>query len=189
MYEVKKNGSYRIIFTDTDGIYTDDPALMARGLPASKLYYWCNSMGEINLPADPMSIANPKDLPEVPWHLYETYQEETDWMRMYTVRFDGKEGILFTVLIDDNWVTRETGATVNAAFPVVKAVAEEAPQLDALFQNCDILAMERTDPDGSELAFFFSVDECDRVPEFRENTSRLAKMLYDRLQTVMGSHT
>lgn len=188
MYEVKEIGNHRIIFADSEGVYRSDEGLRRKGQPDSKLYYWCNSMGEVNLPDGQPRAGWPDELEHLPSNvraIYENYHEETDWMHMYIARFDGVDGVLFTLLIDDNWV-KEAGGDISSVFHVMKIVAADIERLNPLFQHCDIFALDRTDPIGSEMAFFFPPTELDSVREFKAKTKELAEMIYGEFYSCLS---
>lgn len=76
MYETKQIGNHTIIFADSDGVYKHNEELFKQGAPDSRLFYWCNSLGEINVPGSPdlMHCGAEEDLSPAAARLYEKYQ-------------------------------------------------------------------------------------------------------------------
>lgn len=183
MYETKQIGNHTIIFADSEGIYKHNEELLKQGAPDTRLFYWCNSLGEINVPGSPdlMHCGAEEDLSPAAARLYEKYQMDTDGMRTYTVRFNGEDGILFTALVDDDWVEDVLKTRTSNLFPILRAAAETLPEQDELFQHCDILALDQTAPMGSELAFFFPESEEDALRAFAKQTNGLSDLVYQRI--------
>lgn len=178
MYEViSASGKPRIIFANEFGIYEKVCTIMDQ--PAGRLTYWCNCLGEINVPGKPLSYSGHIDeLPPDVQALYNAYQTETDGFHLYTVSLNGVNGMLFTLLVDKEWVEDSLENDMSSAYDALKAVALRIRDSEKFHSDVIILALEDTDPDGHELGIFFPARICEQVPEFLKTSVEFGEQIY-----------
>ena len=70
-----------------------------------ELFYWCNCLGEINMPGENghFIIHKPEELPPKCAELYEKCQKEVGPCHRYVVTFRGRPGMLLTALHDESY--------------------------------------------------------------------------------------
>ena len=126
-------------------------------------HYWCNCIGEINMPGyPPTACPDPDVLPPLAEKVYDNFWAEGRGANEYVVTYNGDTGLALGWLFDYSWLTEigilpsDDEAAVKAAFHgAVKCTAEGLEVLvndwaDAVFYGND------TDPDGDEILLFVS---------------------------------
>jgi len=171
----------RLIVADSEGLYGNQSQTLM-GKSVSALYYWCNCLGEINIPgAAPGYVGKEEEIPPYIAQLYHEYQKEGNYLHCYTVTFNRRPGMLFTLLIDNDWQNRET----NISVPLLPALVRTANRIlknNKIPEGFEVLVMHETDPDGSELGFFFPFDICEYVPKFAELGDAFADYVYKTIK-------
>ena len=135
------------------------------------LYYWCNLLGEINVPGtERFSSDDPEELPPKQKILYEGWQWEDDPYRR-VVSYDGKAAMALELLFDYSWLAdimtiKERNFCARAMGGLLfQAIQKYGQELEARLPNVDILVGEDTDPDGHELLVIVPFDERSRIEE------------------------
>lgn len=179
MYEViTASEKPQVIFANEFSIY-EDKVCMVMGQPAGRLTYWCNCLGEINVPGKSLSYSGCVDeLPPDVQALYTAYQEEVDGLHLYTVTLNGVNGMLFTALVDQEWVNDVLGTDMDSAYDALKAAALRLRDSRKLHSDVIILAMKNTAPDGHELGIFFPAEICELIPKFLTESVRFSDQIY-----------
>jgi hypothetical protein len=123
----------------------------------NELFYWCNGLGEINIPGtDPLSYHEVDELPELAKELYENYWTDRYIGKMYVVDYKGKPAMAINYVFDEFYVAEllnKDKATFGDMVVVYNALVEYAKKLEwkSLIWNCEVLVGFDTDPDGHEL--------------------------------------
>lgn len=134
------------------------------------LFYWCNSLGEINVPGARFSSGDPEELPPKQKILYEGWQQEDDPYR-YVVSYNGKAAMALGLLFDYSWLAdimtiKESNFCVRAMGGILfQAIKKYGKALEARLPNVEILFGEDTDPDGHELLVVVPFEERSRIEE------------------------
>jgi len=115
------------------------------------LYYWCNALGEINVPGTgPTHIGTEDDLPKKAVEIYQGPFQETAWSgKSYVVCFDAEYGIMVT------WLYEEED------YPDADTLREELADIIEHIPGSGDYAWyfgKNTDPLGHELFMFFNED-------------------------------
>ena len=149
-----------------------------------ELFYWCNALGEINMPGDGGIREHEEDeLPPKVKKLYEKYQAEVDGCNLYTVNFRGQPGMLVAVLFDTCWAEDKLRHDEKLK-PVIQTMSEDQikravhsvmdnPLMDAIWAAAlsmveevdgfrSLLIGKDTDPDGHELCEFILASRCEQ---------------------------
>lgn len=133
----------------------------------NSLFYWCNWLGELNMPGDGGKCFphRPEDLPPAVRDTYERYWSEGVNANRYVVSFEGQVGILLTALYNEVYVedvtkvkekTHEFATLMDKIFDYL---CGKAAMLDFLAKDsvCEALVGNYSDPDGHELAMFIPI--------------------------------
>ena len=129
-----------------------------------ELFFWCNCLGEINMPGDGNKFPrmhSEDELPSSVHDLYEMYFCE-DNPKRYIVSFQGKIGVFLDAIYDEDYVAYLMG--VKDATPEVmekafyEILAHAAVLNNEMDGRCTILVGDCTDPDGHELSLFIPGD-------------------------------
>lgn len=130
----------------------------------NSLFYWCNCLGELNMPGDGEKCFphRPEDLPPAVRDVYEKYWSEGVNAKRYVVSFEGQVGILLTALYNEDYVEDATEVEVGTyKFTALMAktfdyLCGKAAMMDFLVTDsiCEVLVGDYSDPDGHELAMF-----------------------------------
>lgn len=150
---------------------------------ADAMHYWCNALGEINMPGEASFCPHmPDELPPAYRELYEKYQYETDDVHTYVVSYDGVPGMMLTALHDncyyDDIVDISKSQTedyeqihavmMDSALYLINLRAKKMTE-DEMFENCTVLVGDFTDPDGHELCLFVPTGACGNLDKIREH--------------------
>lgn len=139
----------------------------------NKLFYWCNCCGEVNLPEDfdehgqakGLFIHEPAELPETIKKLYDAYQDEIDWVRIYTVSYDGTPGMVLAHDVSESVIKEilmKAGKTTETADAQKHSISKEIADL-CIAQMPPFVTVfygEDSDPDGDEVLVFIPEDKC-----------------------------
>lgn len=184
--ELTLEGKNPVIIADAKGIYDDKHRTIPgtlRDVKVGRLYYWCNSIGEINIPGrNPDDCATLEELPADAANLYERYQQEDDGMHLYTVNLNGVNGMLFTMLCDVEWVKGTLKLDMDDAFELVCQTVVRVSNEKTLPKECTLLALKGTNPDGHELGVFFPADACGYIPAFDE--AKFSDSIYASMEVM-----
>ena len=133
----------------------------------NSLFYWCNCIGEINMPGDGnVCIPHRADeLPPAVRNVYEKYWCDAVNAKRYVVTFEGQVGILLEALYNETYAEDTTKVNEKThEFSVLMAkifdyLCGKAAMLDffTASSGCTSLVGEYSDPDGHELALFIPV--------------------------------
>ena len=146
-----------------------------------RLFFWCNSTGDLRLPdGTPLLNRDINALPAGVVDLYQNYWVDGCGADLYTVTLNGTHGMLFVLLADDDWV-EESHNIKHGVMTALRNTAAWLVMEDRLPEGCQILLMNRTDPDGSELGIFFPEAICDKVPAFTAQMSELSDAIYAKI--------
>lgn len=169
MYRFEEEcGKNTIIIADTLGIYAQK-ACTVLGQATGRLTFWCNCLGEINIPGKPqLYCGKVEELPPVVQTIYEQYQQDADGMSLYTVTLNDTPGMLFTMVICNDWVEENVDGNSLRAYRALKAATRNLRDSGQLPEEVQLLVLKDTDPDGHELGVFFPASVCDKVPEFQK---------------------
>lgn len=126
------------------------------------LFYWCNCVGEINIPeTDPLSMHDVDELPPKVAELYEKYQSESYLCNTYILNYYGKPAIgLWWCFGDHDWLEENilkhppTRVDMDMCFNVLSQYANQlkSDMLHVGISNVDILLGKDTlGEDGHEL--------------------------------------
>lgn len=168
MYRFEQEyGKNTIIIADALGIYAQEVCTVL-GQATGRLTIWCNSLGEINIPGKPqLYCGKVEELPPVVQTIYEQYQQDADGMSLYTVNLNDAPGMLFTMVICNDWMEENVGGNSARAYCALMTVARDLRDSGQLPGEVQLLVLKDTDPDGHELGVFFPAAVCDKVPEFQ----------------------
>lgn len=148
-----------------------------------ELFYWCNCLGEINMPGDGHFIVHKaEELPPRYFELYEKYQMETDECHRYVVSFRGRPGMLLTALHVEEYYfdvlnMESRPATLDGimARECIRKIAAllvmrqcEKMSHDKRLDGCIPIFGEDTDPDGHELALFIPEDRASDIDSLQK---------------------
>lgn len=143
-----------------------------------KFIYWCNAVGEINLPWR-KDYYNGK-VSELPPKIAALYRERgviDCGVKNYVITDDDKLGLGYCWLVDYLWLS-DLGLSEDED---VSAELESAAQaIQKMFPYTDIYIGTGTDPDGHELILFIPKDKLTTF--LRDNdlkTESLGKVIYD----------
>lgn len=160
--------------------------LLSKIYDQDELFYWCNCLGEINMPGENghFIIHKPEELPPKCAELYEKCQKEVGPCHRYVVTFRGRPGMLLTALHDESYycdaVDIEDKPTSADDVLVHKCVMDLAALLvqrrcesmttDFRLENCCVpIFGENTDPAGHELCLFIPAEvalrDIDRIQD------------------------
>ena len=137
------------------------------------MYYWCNAVGEINMPGYPIG-ASPEVsvLPNGPRSIYMDYRGEGRGANEYVVTYNGQDGLALQWLFDYSWLT-DLGLVNDENLDDMKkalhaAVQEAAVELQKVW-DCPVLLGVDTDPDGDEIIMFIDARQLwDQKSKLRE---------------------
>lgn len=144
----------------------------------NELSYWCNCIGEINIPdTDPLSYHEADELPGLARELYVEYWTDEYVGKMYVVDYKGAPAIAINYVFDEYYVAEllnKDKATFGDMVVIYNALLEYANKLEwkSLIWNCEVLVGFDTDPDGHELLVIVPYGE-------RNKINRIAQYLDD----------
>ena len=121
-----------------------------------RIYYWCNSMGEINAVTAPTTyVGEESDLPERARVLYQRYMGATS-APMYVVSANGEYGLMIELILDSDWIETTFGKGVVSKEILHAAGKEVTSELEQKYAERHVVAYygEDSDPDGDEALFF-----------------------------------
>lgn len=188
---MKSGFDNRIISADANDLFKEtvftgsqfSTGQLHQGDNIPRLRYWCNCFGEINIPEkNKTHIGKVEELPSSIADLYRKYQSDCDGMKLYTVTFNGANGMLFTMLLDDAWVN-DIGAE-NNLYDCMRYAIDRIIEENKLPAFVDVLLMINTDPDGSEIGFFFHSSVCHNVLTFKEKAGELSNIIYSYIENA-----
>lgn len=167
MYTIMNQyGKNSIIIADADGLY-EDKVYTLLGHEAGRLYYWCDSTGKINIPGrSPCDESRSWELPPSVASLYNMYQTKGKGMRVHTVTLNGETGMLYTMLLNSDWVNSSLNISMDEAFDEIVRAAICVSTDGSLSDGCAILVLKDTDPNGYELGVFFPDKSCKELCNF-----------------------
>lgn len=163
-----------VILADANGIY-EEPVRLADGVLPRRLTYYCNALGEINVPGkDPTYCGTVEELPPDAQAIYEAYQVEG----IYTVSLNGVTGMLFSMCITDEFAAEHADGDAHLVYRAIRKVAEDIRDDRVFPAEAVLLALESTDPDGHELCVFYPAAICDKVPEALKHAAAFCERVY-----------
>lgn len=170
---------------------TDNIMDLAKVYKNNEIFFWCNCLGDINLPGDTQNSLGKHKVSELSKDVREVY-DHTNFgagLRCYAVSLNGVAGYLINVLIDRCWmqdeldkddVTEESEALAKKMPKIIKKVRTN------IAQDCEIPANQYfvlfgkdTDPDGHELMFF---TEAENNAVYRKMLNYLETRIYNMLR-------
>lgn len=185
MYQIEQEkGKNTIICADTLGIYRQKVCTVL-GQPSGRLFFWCNCLGEINIPGKPqLYCGTVEELPPEVQGIYERYQQDGDGMCLYTVSLNNAPGMLLTMVVCTDWMEENAGGNSDRAYRALEAATRNLRDSQQLPEEVHLLALKETDPDGHELGIFFPAAICDRVPEFQKTAWDLSQKVLDDMVSL-----
>ena len=125
----------------------------------NELYYWCNAVGEINIPSAPlMYCGHVDDLPPKIKELYNENWNEGCGYYTYVVSYRGHPGMALSILFDKDYMAGVLNKTEesfseddsNSFFSCICKYTEGLEKSPAC-KGLEFLVGNNTDPDGHEL--------------------------------------
>lgn len=165
------------------------------------LYYWCNAVGDLNIPGYPLLACPTADkLPPDVREVYEKYWSENGWECRYVVTCDGETGLLLNYLFDHSWIKdmieekelkpfsdEDRSKLLHIAVDATVGIVEDYIR-SKTEKRFEILVGYDTDPDGDELGVFFPISElennafvdtdCEDMPVDKE----LSEIVYNTVE-------
>ena len=150
-------------------------------IDTNRLYFWCNSIGEINAVASkPACIGTEDDLPEKAKTLYQKYFDEATAARKYIVSTEDGYGLMLWLILDRYWIDVTFGdGTVSDA--LLSEVGKEVlSELEAKYADKHIVAYygAGTDSDGDEAMVYVPYDTLLDADVSVESLNKLAEKEY-----------
>lgn len=170
------------------GIYRNHRMTLMEQQVEGHLFYWCNSMGEINLPGAledlvPLYADRESILPE---HIKQVYTKQFHRggpMQEYCVTFDGTDGLMMMMTVGDDTMGKE------ALDELYAGLVTAGDELRALLPNSvSVLVMEGTDPSGGhELGVFFPHTTMSHVVSDKKTHELLSKYICRYVRTNLNT--
>lgn len=150
-----------------------------------KFTYWCNAVGEINLPWRKDEYNGKfSELPPRIAALYRRWWSTEFGVKSYVISDDDKMGIGYCWLIDYPWLEDLGVDDSNSA--VERALQAAAEDIQERFQYADVYVGIDTDCDGHEIILFIPDD---MLMTFRKDTAHkemdLGKEVYDLIRNEL----
>lgn len=149
---------------------------------SENLIYWCNALGEINIPWKPPGYpGHTKELPEEIRQAYGVWQEgEIAGINDYVVSYNGMTGIAYNWLVDYDWINEECGEG-----KIGSALYSAAEQLEKKYPYAIVFIGMDTDPEGHELLLFIPLD---KLEGFRASVvASMGAEVYDAIKTASST--
>lgn len=151
----------------------------------NELYYWCNGLGELNVPGDIPSYVTSnidsfmEELPPKQAILYEGFRKDG----MYVVSYRRKAAMALCWLFDKDYMD-DVVEGGDASKQFLAALEEYARQLEGtpLFEHCEFLIGENTDPIGHEFTIIVPFDQRSQIAPISEY---LGRNIYHEVETII----
>lgn len=161
----------------------------------NELFFWCNCLGDINLPGDTLNSFGKHKASELPKDVRDVY-DHTNFgtgLCCYAVSLNGVAGYLINVLIDRCWmqdvldkddVAEESEALAKKMPGIIERIRANIAQSCAIpADQYYVLFGKETDPDGHELMFFVPAEN---NAVYRKMLSYLETRIYNVLRKELA---